>query len=186
LYRTEDPFLGNAEYYFYPKQIRGLNLDQLHIQIQGEVQVLYQDRPGWYAPSLPTNIKEIEAGIRYATSASQEVENLILPQRDFWILVPDPEDADTSVFASWGTPTLGDKFILLCKKSLLKDLQLLRDEKLLEWYGTPYPVENDPNWIELPQCMVVSAAWSGVFIQNRELYESLRLAHRYQLMFLVD
>jgi hypothetical protein len=100
LYRIEDPFLGNVEYFLYPRQIRGLNLEQLQIQYQNEGQLLYSDRPGWYAPSLPTNIKEIEAGVRYAIAASQEVENLILPQRDFWLLIPDPEDADTSVFAS--------------------------------------------------------------------------------------
>ncbi|MDX2239087.1 MAG: hypothetical protein NW224_00210 [Leptolyngbyaceae cyanobacterium bins.302] len=173
LYRVEDPFLGNVEYYLYPKQIRGLNLEHLQVQYQNQVQTLHSDRPGWYTPSLPTDVQEIEAGIRYTIVASHEVKNLILPQREFWLLVPDPEDVDTSVFASWGSPSLGDKFILLCQKSLLKDLQLLRDEKLLEWYGEPCPVEGNPNWIELHQCMVVSASWSGVFIQNRELYEAL-------------
>lgn len=173
LYRVEDPFLSNVEYYLYPKQIRGLNLEQLQVQYQNQVQTLHSDRPGWYTPSLSTGIQEIEAGIRHTIIASHEVKNLILPQREFWLLVPDPEDADTSVFASWGSPSLGDKFILLCKRSLLKDLQLLRDEKLLEWFGEPCPVEGKPNWIELHQCMVISASWSGVFIQNRELYEAL-------------
>lgn len=173
LYRVEDPFLGNIEYYLYPKQIRGLNLEHLQVQYQNQVQTLHTDRPGWYTPYLPTDIQEIEAGLRYTIIASHEVKNLILPQREFWLLVPDPEDVDTSIFASWGSPSLGDKFILLCKRSLLKDLQLLRDEKLLEWCGEPCPVEGNPNWIELHQCMVVSAAWSGVFIQNRELREAL-------------
>jgi hypothetical protein len=44
LYRVEEPFLGNVEYYLYPKQIRGLNLEHLQVQYQNQVQTLHSDR----------------------------------------------------------------------------------------------------------------------------------------------
>ncbi|NJO94223.1 MAG: hypothetical protein HC820_07480 [Hydrococcus sp. RM1_1_31] len=64
-------------------------------------------------------------------------------------------------------------FILLCKQELLKDLERLRDEHLLEWSGEPQPVDERVTWIELNHCMVISQAWDGVFINNQALKDAL-------------
>ncbi len=187
LYRTEDPFFGKIDYYLYPKQQRGPQLASISIQQGDKCKPLREERPGWYFPlEYPLNASELDRGARYEIignanldSASAPLrERLILPQRDFWILIPDPDNPDAGVYASWGTPPLGTAFILLCKQELLSDLQRLRDEKLIEWSGEPMPsFENsidNLNWVELDQCMVISQDWDAVFIDNSELKDALQ------------
>ena len=170
LYRTEDPFLGNIEYYLYPKQSRGLKLEKLQVQHGEIIHTLATDRPGWYVPMLPILASQLDHGVRFRLIDSLHFENLILSQRNFWILISDPEDTETSVFATWGIPDPGTSFILLCKKSLLPQFELLRDEQLIQWKGDPHTITEE--WVELQQCMVISDAWSGVL--NQELSDALR------------
>ena len=174
LYRTEDPFLGQVEYYFYPKQPRGLQPGEVRVQGEGNVYTLLSERPGWFMPIGSVGITELEGGASYQIDSPDILNYLILPQRDFWILTPDPENPDSGVYASWGRPSLGEYFILLCKEELLPQLELLRNERLLEWSGELFYVFENSNWVELHQCMVISQAWSGVFIKNQELYEALK------------
>lgn len=175
LYRTEDPFFGDVNYYHYPKKVRGWELNTIKIQYGERDQRLIDERPGWYLPlEFPLSLSELERGAKYPITLQCDLDSLVLPSRDFWILVPDPDDTDTGVYATWGQPSLGTKFILLCKKELLSDINRLRDERLIEWSGEPQPVFNDSNWVELHQCMVISVAWNGVFISNQELKDALQ------------
>ena len=175
LYRTEDPFFGDVNYYPYPKKVRGWELNTIKIQYEEGDQQLIDERPGWYLPlEFSLSVSELERGAQYPITLQSDLDSLVLPSRDFWILVPDPDDTDTGVYASWGQPSLGTKFILLCKKELLPDINRLRDERLIEWSGEPQPVFNDSNWVELHQCMVISLAWNGVFISNQELKDALQ------------
>ncbi|MEH1768413.1 MAG: hypothetical protein V7L27_29605 [Nostoc sp.] len=175
LYRTEDPFFGDVNYYPYPKKVRGWELNTIKIQYVKRDQRLIDERPGWYLPlEFPLSLSELERGAKYPIILQSDLDSLVLPSRDFWMLIPDPDDTDTGVYATWGQPSLGTKFILLCKKELLPDINRLRDERLIEWSGEPQPVFNDSNWVELHQCMVISLAWNGVFISNQEFKDALQ------------
>ncbi len=175
LYRTEDPFLDQVDYYVYPKHLRGQQLESLQIQYKNNIYELRNERPGWYFPlDCPLNISELERGGRYQITCPTDLNLLILPARDFWILIPDPDNPDAGAYASWGHPSLGSQFILLCKKELLPDVERLQNERLLKWHGEPQPVFDNSNWVELHQCMVVSQAWDGVFINNQELKDALQ------------
>lgn len=184
LYRTEDPFLGHVDYYLYPKQLRGRQLESLQVRYRDNVYKLWDERPGWYFPlDCPLNASELERGARYQITCPADLENLVLPDRDFWILIPDPDNPDAGAYASWGTPALGTPFILLCKRELLSDIQRLRDERLLEWSKNPIPVHEHSNWVELHQCMVISQAWDGVFINNQELKDALQPSVQLSISF---
>jgi hypothetical protein len=175
LYRTEDPFLGDVEYFLYPKQQRGRPLENLTLEFQNQNHQLRYERDGWYLPvEEPLTIKNLDEGVKYPIIPNNQVEHLILPARDFWILISDPENPDSSDFASWGIPTLGTQFILLCKQELYQDLERLKDERLIDWTGEPQPFDDNSNWIELHQCMVISQAWDGIFIEHQELKDALQ------------
>lgn len=184
LYRIENPFLGDVNYYLYPKQVRGWELSSIKIQYGETEKELIHERPGWYLPLEPfLSVNELENGTKYPVTLQCNLDSLVLPARDFWILIPDPDDRDTGVYATWDQPPLGTKFILLCKKQLLPDINRLRDERLIEWSGEPKPIFNDSNWVELHQCMVISIAWNGIFISNQELKDALQPSVRLSISF---
>ena len=175
LYRTEDPFLGQIDYSLYPKQQRGRQQESISVQQGDTIQLLQEERPGWYFPlESPLNASELDRGARYDVRENPTLDSIILPQRDFWILIPDPDNPDSGVYASWETPSLGTAFILLCKHELLSDLERLRDEQLIEWTGEPISPFENSNWFELDQCMVISQAWDAVFINDSELKDALQ------------
>ncbi|WNC29809.1 MULTISPECIES: hypothetical protein [unclassified Thermosynechococcus] len=178
IYRTED-FLGNIEYYLYPKQQKGRSLGSLTVEANGERWNLREDRAGWYLPiGQPLSRQEISNGGTYQINPNAQAEKLILPKRDFWILVPDPDNPESGVYASWSSPKLGEQFIILFRESLFTDLQRLRDENLIQWEGdrdTKYLVFGDnSDWYEVYQCQVLSKAWDAVFIQSAELKNELQ------------
>ncbi|MEH1846590.1 MAG: hypothetical protein V7L25_16745 [Nostoc sp.] len=177
LYRTEDPFLGQVNYSLYPKQQRGRRLELVEVKLGDNPHPLREERPGWYFPlEYSVNGKELENGAKYQITSPDDLDYLILPARDFWILIPDPENPDSGAYASWEAPSLGTQFILLCKQELLSDIERLRDENLLKWNSTPQPIFNSSEWVELQECMVVSQAWDGVFIKNQTLKYALQPA----------
>ncbi|MEH2236917.1 hypothetical protein [Nostoc sp.] len=175
LYRTEEPFLGQVDYYLYPKQQRGRSLESVEVKQGDNLHLLREERPGWYFPlEYSVSQKELDNGAKYQISSPNDLDYLILPARDFWILIPDAENPDSGAYASWQAPSLGTEFILLCKQELLSDIERLRDEHLLKSSCTPQPIFNNSGWVELQQCMVVSQAWDGVFIKNQALKDALQ------------
>lgn len=184
LYRTEDPFFGQVDYYLYPRQLRGRQLDSVQVKLEDKLYQLRAERPGWYLPlEFPIDSSQLDGAVKYQIAIPDDLDSLILPARDFWILIPDPDNPDSGVYASWGQPTLGTQFVLLCKRELLDDLQRLRDERLLEWSGEPLPVWERSNWVELHQCQVISQAWDGVFIKNQALKDALQPSMRLFISF---
>ncbi|MBP0026958.1 hypothetical protein [Roseofilum sp. Guam] len=173
LYRSEED--DEIEYYLYPKQQRGQSYEEIQVQFQGEQQELESDRPGWYLPlGSPLTSQDLNRGIRCPITQSEFLKTLQLPTRDFWLLVPDPDDPDTGVYGSWGTPELGTPFILLCKQSLLKDLNHLKNEQLVNWEEQSFAFGEEQDWQELSNFMVLSQAWDAVFINNWELKDALQ------------
>ncbi|HEY9669971.1 MAG TPA: hypothetical protein V6D11_00820 [Waterburya sp.] len=184
LYRTEDPFFGQVDYYLYPRQLRGQQLDSVQVKLEDKLYQLRAERPGWYLPlEFPIDSSQLDGAAKYQIAIPDDLDSLILPARDFWILIPDPDNPDSGVYASWGQPTLGTQFVLLCKGELLDDLQRLRDERLLEWSGEPLPVWERSNWVELHQCQVISQAWDGVFVKNQALKDALQPSMRLSISF---
>lgn len=174
IYRVQDSLLGSIEYYLYPRQRRGRYVGEVVVETSSGPQALAQDRRGWYRPLAQLESNALNHGVRWAICSPSELQCLVLPAREFWILVPDQENVDSGIYASWGTPRLGVHFIILCRLSLLSDLQRLRDERLIEWAGEPREALRGADWIEITECQVTSEAWSGVFTENKELLDQLR------------
>jgi hypothetical protein len=179
LYRVEDPLLGEISYYLYPKQPRGREISDLLVEYQNERHPLIIDTqyPGWYLPigQESLNSQDLTNSLICSIHNSSEFERLILPDRDFWILVTDPENFDSGVHASWRNPDLGTRFILLCKnrEDLIQDIKRLKEERLLEFAEEPKQVNNF-NWVEFHQCMIISQVWDGVFVSNPSLKDALQ------------
>jgi hypothetical protein len=175
LYRTEDYFSGHIQYFLYPRGgPRRHHAEQLRVWFSEQLRTLTSERPGWYSPIGPIDGKELDQGTRYVIEQPADFDAFILPQRQFWILIPDPENPDSNVYASWEPPSLGIPFIILCRKELLPQLNRLRGERLIEWSGEPYPLPINEQWIEIYDCMIILKEWSGVHIENQLLHNALR------------
>jgi hypothetical protein len=173
LYRTEDPFTAEVSYYLYPRQRRRY-AGSVVVRYDNAPHALTTDRPGWYQPCVALEPGQLTAGVHLPIEQPTELRQLVLPQRDFWILVPDPENADSGVYASWGPPPLGSQFLLLCKKRLLSQVEHLRSERLINWTGAAIPLGGSDEWVEIHHCAVVSQVWSGVFIDDNALFDALQ------------
>jgi len=174
LYRITE--LGDAIYYLYPRQPRRFHSTRLQVSRNGVIEELVEDRQGWYEPlwKEPISGNEIDKGARYELVGHSNFQYLVLPTRDFWILTREPDNPDSGVYISGSTPELGIPFILICKRDLQSQIAHLRNERLINWHGDPHPLSINSEWVEYRGMMVLSEAWSGVFIKNRDLYESLR------------
>ena len=62
---------------------------------------LREERPGWYSHlEYSVSQKELDNSAKYQISSPDDLDYLILPARDFWILIPDPENPDSGAYAS--------------------------------------------------------------------------------------
>ncbi len=86
----------------------------------------------------------------------------------------DPFDEASAIFASRGSPRLGETFLLLCRIELEDQISILRDEGLLDWVVDPVELRSHEGWVEYRECLVLSANWDGVIFQIPELFEELR------------
>jgi len=173
LYRTEDIFSGTVAYYLYPRSSRRQHAAQVQIRFDGTLHTVGIDCPGWYTPIGPISAAELDNGGHYTIEEPADLDVLILRQRQFWILKPDPENPNSGVYASWGRIDLGTPFILLCQQQLIPQLEQLQAELLIKWDGEQRPFA-DGNWVELQHCMIQSQEWSGISIENKELYDALQ------------
>ena len=175
LYRQVDIFANQPEYLLFPRQPRRIREQSLQLSYQGELQPLIPEQPGWYRPLWELLPDELTHGLHGEIVGSDEVKELIFPAQDFWILVPDPDDPESGIYASWSKPELGIPFVLLCKSSLQSELQQLHDEGVIEWRsGDPVIVWEHEDWLEYRDLMVISQGWTGLSIQHEELYQNLQ------------
>jgi hypothetical protein len=181
IYRVEDPFLDEVEYHFY---LKGKKLTELDIKYQNEKLKLTEDRTGWYFPEVELlKVRDLKKGRIYQITSSSGLEKLIFPVRDFWILIPDPDHPDSGVYASWRKPEILTKFILLCKRELLSDLEKLNDEGILKWDGDYQAVDEKATWLEFRDCMVLSQSWETVFLDFEELKDYLKPTEKLAIHF---
>ncbi|MDP9368660.1 MAG: hypothetical protein M3Q03_10365 [Chloroflexota bacterium] len=174
LIRFEDPIFGDVSYHLYPRRPLRRRIDDVRVSYGGESRSVRAERPGWFEPVGPVSENELRAGARWTIEVPEELSHLVLPKREFWILTPDPDHPESGVFASWGRPPLGTPFVVLCRAHLLSQFDHLRRERLIEFADDPEPVLSGRDWHEIRHCMVVSPAWSGVFVEHRDLLDALR------------
>lgn len=183
LYREEELF-EDVAYYLYPKQARGREPELVEIEYRDNTYTLRPERPGWYFPiEEALTFEDLERGASCAIASPSDLEQLILPPRDFWILVPEPNIPNSGIYASWGRPSLDESFILLCREKLLSDLDSLRQQGLLEWTGEPLPIFEDSDWLEFEDCQIVSLAFNRANIENLELKEALQPSIQLSIVF---
>jgi hypothetical protein len=174
LYRTEDGASMQVALYLYPHAPQHRRIGQVTVAIDGTIRKLVEDRPGRYLPVAQVTEQELSNGARYKIHSPADFEWMVLPKRDFWLLAPDPENPESGVYASWGAPSLGSYFIVLCRERLVQQLQNLREERLIQWSGEPEPLWESVGWVEIRDCRVLSGVWSGLAGVDHGLYEALR------------
>ena len=170
LYRLENFVTGNIDYYLYPRQLRQFGGGTLEVIRNGQAHPLSEDRKGWFQPLWP---EDPAGGVSYQVRGHQQVKALVLPERDFWILVPDPEDETSGVFASWKHPGLGETFLLLCRESYTHQMESFKERGLLNW-DHKFVVDEEKEWIEYRACQIVSPNWDGVIPEYQGLYDALK------------
>ena len=168
LYRVEDFITGSIDYYLYPRQPKHFSDGALEVIHNGLTHPLYEDRLGWFMPLWPENPI---GGVSYEVQGHPNIKELILPQRQFWTLIRDPENEGSGIFAGWRQPGLGETFLLLCQKEYGEQMEIFRQEALLKW-DHDFPINED--WIEYRECMIVSPSWEGIIPQYPDLYDALK------------
>ncbi len=168
LCRVEDVIMDNIEYYLYPRQPKKFGGGSLEVVHNGNVYPLQEERQGWFMPLLPV---KPTGGISYEVRGHSQIQELILPERKFWILVHDPENEASGVFAGWGHSGLGVTFILLCKKEYTEQMELFRQEDLINW---DHDFSINDEWVEYRECMITSQSWEGIIPQHQDLYDALK------------
>jgi len=174
LYRSEDPFTGEINYYLYPKQPRRWQGGNLELVRGSESYRLKEDRPGWFLP-LWEWAEKLAGGVTYEVQGDSQIRELVLPERKFWFLVRDPDDEESGTFATWKMPELGKTFLLVCREEYADQLEDLRSEKLIDW-SNKFPLNDRyKGWVEYHECMVLSSEWEGVMSVHDDLCDALKL-----------
>lgn len=174
IYRVADPFAGTTEYFIYPQQPRNRLLLNHQILRFGEAHPLTEDRPGWFTPLWSLQAGDLDKEQFYQLEGTSDYKELIIPWRDFWVLVPETDNPESGVFANWGPPPLNSHFVLLCKKELQGQLLALRNDGLIDWESIPIHLESFPGWVEYQDLMITAEAWGGTNIESQDLLEALR------------
>ena len=170
LYRVEDFVAGNIDYYVYPRQLRQFAGGTLAVIQNGQAHPLREDRKGWFQPLWP---EDPAGGVSYEVRGHQQVKALVLSERDFWILVPDPEDETSGIFAGWKHPGLGETFLLLCRETYTHQMESFKERGLLNW-DHKFLIDEKDEWIEYRGCQIVSPNWDGVIPEHQGLYDALK------------
>ena len=168
LYREEDFITGSIDYHLYPRQQQYSRGKMLEVIQNGCAYPLQEERQGWFRPLW---VEDPAGGMFYEVRGHPQIKELILPERRFWILVRDPENETSGVFAGWRQPGLGETFILLCRKEYAEQLEIFKQEALFEWDHN-FPINDE--WIEYRECMIISPSWEGIIPQFQDLYDALK------------
>lgn len=174
LYRTFNHFRGEPEYALFPQQPRRLQVEHAQVTYNNHTYHLTPIRPGWYQPLWNVSVADLYHGLKIVVEGAEELDKLVLPHRDFWILTPDPEDPTSGIYASWGKPAIGTPFMILCKPELQAQLEQLKVQGLIQWRADPLPAWADESWLEYEDVMVISDGWGAVIFNNDDLLESLQ------------
>ena len=160
LYRVSDVIWGTVDYYLYPRMPQRLNTQDLRVKNGTEIEQLQEVRNGRFR-ALPWSV-DPAGGRTYEVQGDSEISELALPSRDFWVLIRDPFDETSGIFASWGKPNLGEPFLLLCQRKYSQHLEMLRSGNLIEWEEIEALYDPYEGWLEYRGCRVLSPNWEHV------------------------
>ena len=180
LVRSEAP-LGETRYAVMPGMPRHGSFAAQQVLVRGVAVALRASRAGWYQPIGDVSAAELDDGTEYPLVGATR-DAIRLPQRDYWICVPDPEAPETGDWGSWGRVTLGEPFLILCRDGIREDLYRLRDEHLIRW-SAERPLDDYPGWHEFDGCQIVSNLWDAVTLKDPTLQEALRPQARMGIVF---
>jgi hypothetical protein len=172
LYRTEDYLSGEIVYYLLPRQPRHIQTSEAVVTYQDVEYPLISSRAGWFEPlPFPFPLTALENTVTLPLQGIEHITSLVVNTVDFWILPSDPDDRTSGVYASWiDRPELGESFVLLCRPELKSDIEILRNEQLINW---SHEVEIG-GWVEYSGMMVLGEVWSDVRVEHKELVNQLR------------
>ena len=177
LLRVADPIFGTVSYRLYPRTPAGRLITEGRLRQGGEDHRLAVERPGWFAALGDVSGEELTRGATFPVSGIDRITRAVLPERSFWVLVPDPGEPDSGFYASWRHPTLGEPAMVLIARHALPLLEQLSAERLVRWDGEPRQIASlDNEWLEVRNCLVTSEALGGVFGDAQALFEELRPA----------
>ena len=171
LYREFDPLSGRVAYHLFPRRLSKEIHGSLEVMHKGSPEPLRRSRDGHFRPMWPT---DPAGGETYSVIGDPRITELRIPARSFWVLTRDPFDEASGIFASRGSPRLGETFLLLCRLECQEQLTILKDEGLLNWAGDPVESPDYGGWTEYRECLILSASWDGIIPQIRELFDELR------------
>ena len=170
LYRDYDALRGTLDYLLYPRA-RGQNVRDASVEGDSGPQPLIQYSDGSFEPLWEVSPA---GGLSCRVIGGGEISELRLPERNFWVLTRDRYDGGDEMFASRGSPQVGETFLLACRESVVEQMNILKEEGLVNWDGAPEVVAQHPGWVEFRECMVLSPSWSGVIPQIPDLFDELR------------
>lgn len=193
IYRSEGDYFFSQypDFFLYPKAKTGIDLIGANVVIDGVSTTLQKgDSEGWYLPIFehPISAEFLNQGAIYPITGScpNDISCLVLDKRDFWILAPDPDCPESPIYyASFGKVSLGQTFILLCRKELVGLVERLQSELLLRFNLCTEAFENNPDWVEFHQCMILSEDWEGVDlgVEGKQLKDALQPAATVAISF---
>ena len=160
LYRDSDPIWGTVSYFLYPRKPNRLTTQSLLVTDGENSEQLLEERIGRFRP-IPWLV-DPAGGKTYRVLGDSDISELILPNRDFWILIRDPYDESSGVFASWGKPVHGEPFLLLCKRRYGYQLEALQKSGLLTWERWEELSEPYNGWVEYRDCRILSTNWNEI------------------------
>ncbi len=173
LYREADPIFGTVEYYLYPRKPSRWTGAALHVAGDDGPELLQEEGDNRFRPLWPVSP---DGGKTYLVSVKgiEQVSELILPAREFWVLTRDPYDESSGIFASWGKPRLGESFLILCREEYQEQLSILREQNLLAWDHIEELPEHT-GWVEYRECTIHSSSkWEMAGDLSDELMPSVR------------
>lgn len=180
-YRIEDSITGEIEYWLYPREPKRGVAGRLEIERGGQLIPLRLERPGWFFPPWQ---ESLAGGSHYALRGDARWNELVVPQAAFRVLVSDPNDPDSNVFAEWQAPGVEETFLLVCRESYVEQVEELRKQKLIAWAEDIVPLDGaNVGWFEFHNCMILSLNWNDAHSVDAELCEALRPRLRATISF---
>lgn len=171
LYRSEDLIIGTIKYKIFPPQPKRFQSETLRVVRNGQPQKLEKFRDGWFMPLWE---ESLGSSATYKIEGDSTLEELVMPERRFWVLTRDPENPDSNVFASWGLLEFDTPFLLVCQQDYGEQMEILRNAELIDWHSERRFVNNGEDWIEYRDCIVSPFDWEGISPLKSDLCEALR------------
>ncbi|NCC62142.1 MAG: hypothetical protein EOM12_14645, partial [Verrucomicrobiae bacterium] len=154
LYLVEDRGTGESQYLIFPQQPRGMRFATLSVEQEKDVHRKLRPLKGGFFYPLWEQTPFVDNPQLFSVKGNQNIQHMVFPKRDYWILMRDPDESEFGAWASWKpTPDLGERFILLSREGAFDDeMRRLRSSKLIDW--AERNVHN--GFIEFVDCMVCS------------------------------